>query len=141
MTQELRLPWRSLICCRCCSWTGEGMTAACDGVDGGPGCDGSDWRRRRLSAGLRLYLTLACTRSSLKTLETLTLSLAEVSTKPFSQSTVTTDSVVAVSTWNKKMRASWLTILRHALRITRYASRVTHHASRITLCVTIKNCF
>lgn len=96
--QEFLLPWRSLICWRCCSWTAEGIIAAWEGVCGGPECKGNDCRRRRRRAGLRLYFTFACVKSSLNTCVTLTFSLADDSTKPFSQSTVTTDSVVAVST-------------------------------------------
>lgn len=100
MTQELRLLLcRSRICCRCASCAGEG-TCGAGGVGlepGGPcGPVGSDCRRRRRSAGDRLYFTFACTSSSLKICDTFTLSFAEASTKPFSQSTVTTDSVV----WN-----------------------------------------
>lgn len=59
-----------------------------------PCCGGNDCLRRRRNAGLKLYLTLACARSSLNTNVMFTLSLAEDSTKPFSQSTVTMDSVV-----------------------------------------------
>lgn len=76
------------------------MDALCDGVEGGPDCDGSDWRRRRLNAGLKLYFTFAWASNSLNTLLMFTFSLADDSTNPFSQSTVITDSVVAVSTWN-----------------------------------------
>jgi len=61
-------------------------------------CRGKDCLRLLRSAGLKLYFSLACTSSSLNTCETFVFSLAEASTKPFSQSTVTTDSVVSKST-------------------------------------------
>lgn len=59
--------------------------------------DGSDWRRRR-TAGLRLYLILACTRSSLKTRIMFTLSFAEHSINPLSQSHLTIDSTTSFVT-------------------------------------------
>lgn len=114
MIQELRLLLcRSRICCRCASWAGEGTCGWLDGV-GGVGLDpgapwgpvGSDCRRRRLNAGDKLYFTLACTSSSLNICDTLMLSFADASTKPFSQSTVTTDSVVWNSTCKERKKIS-----------------------------------
>jgi hypothetical protein len=61
-------------------------------------CRGRDCLRLLRSAGLKLYFTLACASSSLNTCDTFIFSFAEASTKPFSQSTVTTDSVVSKST-------------------------------------------
>lgn len=105
---EFLFPWRSRIFWRCWSWTAEGTIALCDGVVGGtPEWRGKDCLRFLRSAGLKLYFTLACARSSLNTLLTFVFSFADVSTKPFSQSTVTTDSVVAVSIWNKGMLKNW----------------------------------
>lgn len=102
MTQEFLFPPAcfSRMEFKWASWAGDGM-AGWDGVCGWPACAGGrDWRRRRRRAGLRLYLTLAWTSSSLKTWVMLTLSFAEVSTKPFSQSTVTMLSVVWDDTCN-----------------------------------------
>jgi hypothetical protein len=103
--QEFLLPpaCRCWICWRCCSCAGEGIAEEFVDVEADPSdieCRGRDCLRLLRSAGLRLYLTLACVSSSLKTCDTLAFSLAEASTKPFSQSTVTTDSVVSKSTWN-----------------------------------------
>lgn len=109
MMHELRLLLcLSRICWRWASWAGEGT---CGALAGGVGLDpggpwgpvGRDWRLRRRNAGDRLYLTFACTSSSLKICDTLTLSLADASTNPFSQSTVTTDSVVWNSTCKTKI--------------------------------------
>lgn len=57
--------------------------------------DGKDFRRL-LTAGLRLYLTFACTSSSLKTFKMLTLFFAEHSTNPHSHSNRTIASFISV---------------------------------------------
>lgn len=108
MIQELRLLlWRSRICWRWASCAGEGTWGAGVwgvGLDPGGawGPVGRDSRRRRLRAGDRLYFTFAWTSNSLKICDTLMFSFAEASTNPFSQSTVTTDSVVWNSTCRRK---------------------------------------
>lgn len=90
---------RSRICCRCWSWVGDGTWAllvrefmCCGG--------GRDCRRRRCSAGLRLYFSLAWMRSSLNTWEIFRFSFADTSTKPFSHFMVTNSLVLSVSTCN-----------------------------------------
>lgn len=90
---------RSRICCRCWSWAGDGTWVpllrefrCCGG--------GRDCRRRRCSAGLRLYFSLAWMRSSLNTWEIFRFSFADTSTKPFSHFTVTNSLVLSVSTCN-----------------------------------------
>ena len=57
--------------------------------------DGKDFRRL-LTAGLKLYLTFACTRSSLNTLNMLTLFFAEHSMNPHSHSNRTIASFISV---------------------------------------------
>lgn len=62
---------RSCICCRCCNWAADGTWDVDGGaLVGGAGephwFGGNDCLRRRLSAGLRLYVIFAWTRSSLK---------------------------------------------------------------------------
>lgn len=89
---------RSRICCRCCSWAGDGTCALllrefkCWG-------GGNDCLRRRLNAGLRLYFSLAWIKSSLNTCEMFKFSFADTSTKPFSHFIVTNSLVLSVSTW------------------------------------------
>lgn len=90
---------RSRICCRCWSWVGDGTWVlllrefiCCGG--------GRDCRRRRCSAGLRLYFSLAWMRSSLNTWEIFRFSFADTSTKPFSHFMVTNSLVLSVSTCN-----------------------------------------
>lgn len=137
---------RSCICWRCCNWAADG-TCDVDGgaLDGGAGephwFGGSDCLRRRLNAGLRLYVILAWTRSSLKiylifesriqiflislwrakvlrniTCVTFSLFFAEASTKPFSQSTFTKDSVVSKSSFMKEYNNSIFRISWNVLR-------------------------
>lgn len=90
---------RSRICCKCWSWAGDGTWVlllrefrCCGG--------GRDCRRRRCSAGLRLYFSLAWMRSSLNTWEIFRFSFADTSTKPFSHFMVTNSLVLSVSTCN-----------------------------------------
>lgn len=68
----------------------------------------------RRTAGLRLYLMFACTSNSLKTLIMFTLSLAEQSTKPHSQSSFTIDSTISFCTcrwsWHKSILLHTTTI-------------------------------
>lgn len=125
MTHELRLLLcRSLICWRCANCAGDGTWGWFDdgvgvGLEPGGPCGpvGRDCRRRRLNAGDRLYFTLACTNNSLKICDTLILSLAEASTNPFSQSTVTTDSVVWNSTWKIKLDVNTFSCQNHSHKI------------------------
>lgn len=127
---------RSCICWRCCNCAADGTWDVDGGaLDGGAGdppwFGGNDCLRRRLNAGLRLYVILAWTRSSLKiysmlntemrmkvffyyekptksrlniTCVTFSLFFAEASTNPFSQSTFTKDSVVSNSSFTKKLQ-------------------------------------
>lgn len=91
---------RSRICSRCCSWAADGtwvLLLLREFICGG---GGKDCRRRRCSAGLRLYLSLAWMRSSLNTWEIFRFSFADTSTKPFSHFTVTSSLVLSVSTCN-----------------------------------------
>lgn len=103
MEHEFRFPpdpvCRSLILCRCASCAGEGIAGFAEGLFPVPaGCGGSDCLRLRLNAGLKLYFTFACANNSLNTFDTFVFSFADASTNPFSQSTVTTDSVVSYDT-------------------------------------------
>lgn len=94
---------RSRICCRCCSWVADGTWVPllrefmfCGG--------GSDCRRRRCSAGLRLYLSFAWMSSSLNTWLMLRFSFADTSTKPFSHFMITRSLVLSDSTCNPYSR-------------------------------------
>lgn len=104
---EFLFPCRSRICCKCSNCVAFGICGFGDvgavvdeGVPGGapPAATGNDCLLLRRNAGLKLYFILACNNNSLNTLDTFILSFADVSTNPFSQSTVTTDSVVSLST-------------------------------------------
>ena len=98
MQEFLFSPERSRICWRCWSCAADGTWALllrklrCWG-------GGRDCRRRRWRAALRLYLTFACTRSSLNTSLMLIFDLADTSTKPFSQLFTTSSRVLSVFTW------------------------------------------